>query len=239
VFVVGMVRSGTSLVEQILASHPQVFGCGELKNMSRIAGAFYNACVHGVDAQSVHDLAEEYLRRLGRDCGPEALRVIDKMPHNYLHLGAIAVLFPRARIIHCRRDPMDTCLSAYLQPFNDVPYATSLEELGFYHGEYERLTEHWRKVLPLRMYEVVYEELVAEPERLSRQIVAFCGLEWDERCLDFHTNTRAVRTMSKLQVRQPMYARSVGRWKRFEVYLGPLRDALAGHSGGTFPGRRC
>jgi tetratricopeptide (TPR) repeat protein len=228
VFVVGIVRSGTSLVEQILASHPQVFGCGELKNLAQIASSFYTACMQGIDAGTVNDLAERYLLRLARDSGPEAIRVIDKMPHNYLHLGAIAVLFPHARVIHCRRDPLDTCVSAFVQPFNDIPYATSLEDLGFYYCEYERLMAHWRKVVPLRMHEVVYEELVAEPERVSREMVAFCGLPWDDRCLSFHSNPRAVRTMSKLQVRQPVYKHAVARWKRFEAHLRPLRNALAG-----------
>jgi tetratricopeptide (TPR) repeat protein len=246
VFVVGMVRSGTSLVEQILASHPRVFGCGELKNMGQIASSFYTACMQGIDAATVDELAERYLRRLGRDCGPEALRVIDKMPHNYLHLGAIAVLFPRARVIHCRRDPMDTCVSAFVQPFNDIPYATSLEDLGFYYREYERMMAHWRNVLPLPVYEVVYEELVAEPERVSQEMIIFCGLEWDERCMRFHDNPRAVRTMSKLQVRQPVYRHAVAKWKRFEAYLQPLREALAGREkptspspDGTFPQKQC
>ena len=238
VFVVGMIRSGTSLVEQILASHPCVFGCGELKNMSQIAGSFYNACLQGVDAATVGELADRYLRRLTRDCGPESVRVIDKMPHNFLHLGAIAVLFPRARVIHCRRDRMATCVSAYLQPFNDIPYATSLEDLGFHYLEHERLMEHWRKVLPVRMHEVVYEELVADQERISRELVAFCGLDWEDRCLTFHGNPRPVRTMSKLQVRQPMYTRSLAGWKRFEAYLEPLRQALSGQPGETFSPRR-
>jgi Tfp pilus assembly protein PilF len=228
VFVVGMVRSGTSLVEQILSSHPRVFGCGELRNMSGVANAFNIACTQGLDTATANELAARYLRRLTRDCPAEALRVIDKMPHNYLHLGAIAVLFPHARVIHCRRDPMDTCLSAYLQPFNDVPYATSLGDLGFYYREYQRLMDHWRKVLPIRIREVVYEDLVADQERVIRELVASCGLEWDDRCLAFHANPRAVRTMSKLQVRQPIYTRSVGRWKRYEAHLGALKAALDG-----------
>ena len=127
------------------------------------------------------------------------------MPHNYLHLGLIAVLFPRGRIIHCRRDPMDVCASAYFQNFKWLPYAASLEDIAFYHRQYERLMAHWRRVLPMPMHEVVYEELVANQEAVSRELVAFCGLDWDDRCLTFYKSPRAVQTASKLQVRQPIY----------------------------------
>ncbi len=157
--------------------------------------------------------------------------MIDKMPHNYRHLGMIAVLFPRARVVHCRRDALDVCVSAYFQNFGELPYATSLTDLGFYFRQYERLMEHWRTVLPLRMHEVVYEEMVANQERVSRDLIAYCGLSWDERCLEFYKLTRAVRTASKLQVRQPIYTHAVARWKRYEAYLQPLRDELAGPHG--------
>jgi tetratricopeptide (TPR) repeat protein len=242
VFVVGMVRSGTTLVEQILSSHPQVFGCGELKDIDQIAAHFYPACGKGITGLMIRHLADQYLQRLAQLAGVEALRVIDKMPRNFLHLGMIAVLFPQARVIHCRRDPLDTCVSTFAQNFLQVPFATSLEDIGLYYREYERLMEHWRKVLPLRMYEVVYEELVADQDRISRELVSFCGLDWDDRCLAFHTNPRPVKTVSRLEVRRPISNRSVARWKRFEAHLQPLRDALAGlpggKSGGESPGRR-
>jgi tetratricopeptide (TPR) repeat protein len=229
VFVVGMVRSGTSLVEQVLASHLRVFGCGELKDIEQLAPAFHAACLAGLDPATAHGLAERYLRRLSRLAGDEAVRVVDKMPHNFLHLGMIAVLFPRARVVHCRRDPLDVGLSSYVQNVQ-LPYATSLEDLGFYHREYERLMAHWRRALPLRMHEVVYEEMVADPGRVSRDLVAFCGLPWDDRCLAFHQNPRPVQTLSKLQVRQPIYTHAVARWKRYEAHLGPLQEALAGRA---------
>ncbi len=234
VFVVGLVRSGTSLVEQILASHPQVHGAGERKEIDQMALALsgqlavhdaFPACMERLDAGTARVQAYSYLQRLAREAGA-ANRVIDKMPHNYLHLGLITVLFPRARIIHCRRDPMDVCASAYFQNFKWMTHACRLEDIAFYHRHYQRLMEHWRRVLPMPIREVVYEELVADPEPMSRQLVAYCGLKWDERCLNFHRTERAVQTASKLQVRQPIYKRAVGRWKPFEAHLRPLREAL-------------
>jgi tetratricopeptide (TPR) repeat protein len=236
VFVVGMVRSGTSLVEQILASHPRVVGCGELRDIEQIAATFYHlASLTGLEPPTIRHLAERYLRQLARLGGADADRAIDKMPHNFLHLGMIAVLFPGARVIHCRRDPLDVCVSAYVQDLLRVPYATRLEDLGFYFRQYERLMEHWRRVLPLRMVEIQYEELVADPERVSRELVAFCGLDWDDRCLTFHQTPRAVQTCSRLQVREPIYTRAVARWKRYEAYLQPLRDALRDALAGGSP----
>jgi tetratricopeptide (TPR) repeat protein len=233
IFVVGMVRSGTTLVEQILASHPQVFGCGELRDMELIGSQFYPACVKGIAAPMVRHLAQQYLQRVTQLSGAEPARVVDKMPRNFLHLGMIAVLLPRARVIHCRRDPLDTCVSAFTQNFEHITYATSLTDLGFFYRHYDRLMEHWRKVLPLPMYEVQYETLVAEPERISREMIAFCGLDWHDRCLAFHKIPRPVKTVSRLQVRQPIYNRSVGRWLRYEQHLGPLREALAGDANGA------
>jgi len=234
VFVVGMVRSGTSLVEQILASHPHVFGAGELKDIDQMsvsmpqrlgAAAGYPLCLANIDPAAARTLAYTYLLRLARNSGA-VLRVVDKMPHNYLNLGLICLLFPRARIIHCRRDPLDVCASAYFQNFKWLPYTASLDDIAFYHRQYERLMEHWRRVLPTRIHEVVYEEMVADQEAVSRRLIESCGLEWDDRCLDFHKSARPVRTASKLQVRRPIYTRSVARWKRFERHLQPLLDTL-------------
>lgn len=234
VFVVGMVRSGTSLVEQILASHPLVHGAGELRDIDQTATELpqrlntttaYPDCLSGIDPALTRTLAYTYLQRLARHSGA-VLRVVDKMPHNYLHLGLIALLFPNARIVHCRREPMDVCASAYFQNFKWLPYAASLDDIAFYHRHYERLMDHWRRVLPLQIKEVVYEEMVAHQERETRELIGYCGLEWDERCLAFYRSERPVQTASKLQVRQPIYTRSVARWKRFESQLQPLRAAL-------------
>lgn len=234
VFVVGMVRSGTSLVEQILGSLPRVYGAGELKDIDQLSmvlpqhlnvGEGYPACLDRIDPATARRLAYAYLQRQAGPCGA-SVRMIDKMPHNYLHLGLIAVLFPRARIIHCRRDPMDTCAAAYFQNFKWLPYTASLDDIGFYYRQYERLMAHWRRVLPLRMHEVVYEELVANQEAVSRDLVAFSGLPWNDDCLVFYKNVRTVQTASKLQVRRPIYTRSVARWQRFTAHLEPLRQAL-------------
>src|SRR5262249_44642481 len=259
VFVVGLVRSGTRLVEQILASHPQVHGAGERKEIDQLATSLsvvnggvvsgdwlpetrhpapltphhsprtpplrYPGCVQHLDPGTARSLAYGYLQRLARQAGA-ASRIVDKMPHNYLHLGLIAMLFPRARIIHCRRDPLDVCASAYFQNFKWMPHAASLEDIAFHHGQYERLMEHWRRVLPVPIHEVVYEELVADPRAVSRALVAACGLDGEGRCLRFSRNDRVVRTASKLQVRRPIYGSSVGRWKAFQAPLEPLRLAL-------------
>jgi FkbM family methyltransferase len=236
VFIVGMPRSGTTLVEQILAAHPQVHGAGELRDVMQLAEALpaelggtakYPECLAGAPAAALRARAERLLGRFER-LGRGARRVVDKMPENYLHLGLIATLFPRARIIHCRRDPMDTCVSCYCSYFRGLPFAWDLSDLGKYHRQYERLMAHWREVLPLQVMDVDYEELVANQEEVSRALVAFLGLDWDDACLAFHENRRAVHTVSTLQVRRPMYSSSVGRWKRYEAHLGPLKAALAG-----------
>jgi tetratricopeptide (TPR) repeat protein len=232
VFIVGVPRSGTSLIEQILASHPLVFGAGELTDILRIASSLMG----GKDGQSrpprrlgleeSRSLAEAYVRRL-TDLGGSATRVTDKFPENYLHLGIVFTLFPQARVIHCRRNAMDVCLSCYAHNFAGHGFASSLEDLGQYYLMYERLMAHWRTVLPRPILEVDYEELVANQEAVSRRLVAFCGLDWDERCLAFYSHRRAVRTPSKVQVRRPMYTDAVGRWKRYAPFLKPLADLLS------------
>jgi Flp pilus assembly protein TadD len=235
VFVVGMPRSGTTLVEQILASHPQVIGAGELTDLGEILGEAppwggperYPRWMSRLDQATARALAERYLARL-TEIGKGAARVIDKLPHNYRHLGALCALFPRARVVHCRRDARDVCLSCYFQNFTGLNFTCSLEHIGFCYRQYERLMRHWRETLPLQLYEVQYEELIADPERVSRELVGFCGLDWDDRCLAFHQNARAVQTASKLQVRRPIYATSVARWKRYEKHLRPLEQALQG-----------
>ncbi|NIR30129.1 MAG: tetratricopeptide repeat protein [Gammaproteobacteria bacterium] len=237
VFIVGMPRSGSSLVEQILASHPDVVGAGELQEIRVMIARFpetlgtsqpFPECVSSLDAPTAQSLAEGYLEALRGRAG-DALRVTDKMLGNFQHLGLIALLFPRARVIHCRRDPLDTCVSCYLQNFvNGLRFTYDMEHLGIAYRGYERLIAHWREALPLRMLDVQYEALVADLEQVSRELIEFLELPWDERCLAFHEQERDVRTASFWQVRQPLYASSVGRWRRYEKHLDPLIHALAG-----------
>jgi hypothetical protein len=221
-------------VEQILASHPRVHGAGELSDVERLytppasapSAVEYPESMNQLDAAAARGMADKYLDRL-RQLGGDALRVVDKMPFNFLRLGFIAALFPRARIIHCRRDPVDVCMSCYFQDFSSGhPFALDLANLGLYYREYVRLMDHWKKVLPVPIFDLRYEELTAEQERVSRELLAYCGLEWDERCLRFHETPRMVRTASNLQVRQSLYRSSVGRWKRYEPYIQPLLAAL-------------
>jgi Sulfotransferase family len=228
-------RSGTTLAEQILASHPRVHGAGELPIVGTLINSLpqrlgttesFPEVMAKLDATVTRQVAEAHARLL-QEHGGAAERVIDKLPGNYLNLGFIATLFPKARIIHCRRDPVDTCLSNYIQNYQgSIPYARDLVHLGRYYRAYARLMAHWAKVLPVPIFELQYEEMTAGPEALSRRLIAFCGLEWDERCLRFHETQRVVRTASVLQVRQPIYRSSVGRWKRYEAFLQPLTETL-------------
>jgi tetratricopeptide (TPR) repeat protein len=234
-FIVGMPRSGTSLVEQILASHPQVCGGGELEDIRHIAfgvGAWlgsartYPRVARELTAADCDAMALSYLNKLAA-LSSGARYVTDKMPQNFLALGLIALLFPEARVIHCLRDPLDTCLSCYFHDFTGYhPYAYRLESLGFYYRQYQRLMHHWRTVLSLPMLDVVYEDLVAGPKAATRQLLAFCGLDWDERCLRFYESERIVHTSSYQQVRRPIYKRSLGRWRQYVEHLEPLRRAL-------------
>ena len=233
VFIVGMPRSGTTLTEQILASHPLVHGAGELTSIGNIneslpelTGAPFPQCMDRLDRKTLDKLAQEHLDWLGRLASGKA-RVTDKMPHNFVLLGLIDLLFPEARVIHCQRDPMDNCLSIYFQHFNEAhSYANNLEHLGAYYRQYERVMAHWRTVLRIPMMDMRYETMVAEPEQSARKLIEFCGLEWDDRCLRFYESGRAVSTPSYDQVRQPIYKKSVARWKRYEKYLEPLKRSL-------------
>jgi len=235
IFIIGMPRSGTSLVEQILASHPLVTGGGEREEVYDLAasipdktktGGHYPAGIDALTQEQVNSLTTEYLQRL-RAVSPDALRITDKMPHNFMYLGLIQRLFPKARVIHCIRDPLDTCLSCYFQTFSGYhPYTHDLSTLGKYYREYTRLMQHWERVLEIPMMNVHYEELVSNQESVSRAIVEFCSLEWDDACLQFHKNQRAITTASYDQVRQPIYTKSINRWKNYEKQLDPLITAL-------------
>ncbi|MEX1109344.1 MAG: tetratricopeptide repeat protein [Dongiaceae bacterium] len=234
IFIVGMPRSGTTLTEQILASHPEIHGAGELTTIRKLAsrvrvlagGAGYPEGTARLEPKSVATLAAVY-RDLLAERSPTARRVTDKMPHNFLQLGLIQVLFPNARIVHCRRNPVDTCVSCFMNEFAESHgYSRDLGYLARYYRAYDRLMAHWRTVLRLPMLEFVYEETVTEPESRSRALVEFAGLEWNDRCLDFHRTDRSVQTISLWQVRQPIYDRSIERWRRYETHLGPLLDGL-------------
>jgi uncharacterized protein HemY len=231
VFVVGMPRSGTSLVEQILSSHPDVYGAGELMDIGMIAASLqedtgakhsYPECLRGISKESLAKLAARYETKLDT-LAAEPRRVIDKMPGNFLHLGLIELLFPNARIIHCLRDPLDNCLSCYFTDFLGYhPYSYDQSDLGYYYCQYLRLMKHWKKVIGLRWYTVEYEALVNNQERISRELIEFCGLPWDERCLAFHKTQRLVKTASYDQVRKPMYKTSVGRADHYREKLVDL-----------------
>jgi tetratricopeptide (TPR) repeat protein len=235
IFVVGMMRSGTTLVEQILSSHPAVFGAGELMDIPRIAGSLsamlstdvpYPQCLAQLSQEKMDELARTYLQRL-ESLSADAARVVDKLPQNFRYLGLIEFLFPDAHVIHCMRDPRDTCFSIYSLDFvSGHDYAFEQSNLGSFYRDYRRVMRHWRGILKIPLLEVQYEELVARPDEMIREIVAFCGLEWDDCCLNFHETKRYVNTPSYDQVRHPMYSKSVGRWKNYERHLGPLIEAL-------------
>jgi tetratricopeptide (TPR) repeat protein len=225
VFVVGMPRSGTSLTEQILASHPEVHGAGELLYWIFAADA-ERAAPAEQRAATIAELGRAYLEGLARQA-PDAARVVDKLPVNFGNIGLIHSALPRARFIHVGRSSLDTCLSIYFQGFSaEHPYATHFGDLAHYYHEYRRLMAHWRAVLPPRtLIDVRYENLVDDPEGWSRRMLAHIGLPWDPRCLEFHRTDRPVLTASNWQVRQPL-SRRVGRWRRYERFIGPLRMAL-------------
>jgi tetratricopeptide (TPR) repeat protein len=226
VFVVGMPRSGTSLTEQILASHPQVYGAGELLYWIFAADA-ERAALPEQRAATINELGRAYLEGLATQA-PDAARVVDKLPVNFRHVGLIHAALPGARFIHLERNPLDTCLSIYFQGFSAAhPYATDFGDLAHYYHEYRRLMAHWRAVLPrAALLEVRYEDLVNDPEGWSRRMLAHIGLPWDARCLEFHRTDRPVLTASNWQVRQPISKASVERWRRYEPFIGPLREAL-------------
>lgn len=229
VFVLGMPRSGTTLVEQILASHAGVHGAGELSTLSRLVEALgpYPEIVGRLTPADLQTLGRQYVERV-RPLAAGKRRVVDKMPSNFLFAGLIALALPQARIIHVQRDPVDTCLSCYTKLFTrEQLFSYDLTELGRFYRDYERLMAHWRAVLPAdRFLEVRYEDLVADLETQSRRLVSFIGLDWDPACLNFHQTRRIVRTASVNQVRQPVFNSSIGRWKSYASYLGPLLAAL-------------
>jgi tetratricopeptide (TPR) repeat protein len=232
VFVVGMPRSGTSLIEQILASHPNIFGAGELTYMYRLvasglAGANFPSDISSLSAEALGRFGGYYATRIS-SLAPQAKRVVDKLPANIRMIGLIHLALPSARIIHVRRDPRDTCLSCYFNLFSqNVNFTYDLGELGRYHRAYDDLMAHWRAVLPEgAMLEVQYETLVDHLEEQSRRLIEYCGLDWDRRCLSFHQTERVVHTVSATQVHEQIYRSSIGRWLPYKAHLQPLFDAL-------------
>ncbi|MGH8282720.1 MAG: tetratricopeptide repeat-containing sulfotransferase family protein [Gammaproteobacteria bacterium] len=240
VFVLGMLRSGTTLVERILARHPRVYSVGETEWVDTLAarltaatGIAYPGCAQRLDVGSTEALAQKF-RSLWPAGARIAGRVVDKNPLNFLNLGFIALVFPDARIVHCVRDPMDTCLSVYFQHFAHPrnSYAYDLEDIAFFYRQYAALMAHWRQVLPLSLHEVRYEELAMEPEQAIRALLTAIGLEWDPACLEPHLHTGGISTASLWQARQPFYRSSVRRWRHYERHLTSLRQALDMESAG-------
>lgn len=232
VFIVGMPRSGTTLVEQILSSHSSVFGAGELHDISDIANSLsrrtgvsdvFPESVLAMDDPLTNSIRKEYLAKLSQmvhDAGHGIVKVTDKMPTNFKYLGLIARMFPNAKIVNLIRDPRDVCVSCFKQNL-EWPFCDLVASADYYH-EYSRLMSHWRRVLRLRIHDVHYENLVHDQERESRRLIDFVELPWDLACLDFATSDRAVQTPSKWQVRQPIYHSSIGAWKRYEKHLYEL-----------------
>lgn len=237
IFIVGMVRSGTSLVEKILSSHSDVYGAGELQYIFSLAGSLFLrpslryqfGPLDSYPASAFGQFGQAYLDRVGR-LDSQSPRVTDKMPFNMMMLGLIRLALPGAKIIHCVRDARDTCLSIYRQNFatGNYRFAYDLQTIGQFYRLYLRLMEHWHQVFPGAIYDVSYEALTQNPESEIRNLLAACDLEWQDQCLTFHSTPGVVRTASFYQVRQPIYRSSVKLWQRYEKYLQPLFDALEG-----------
>ncbi|MGA8146136.1 MAG: tetratricopeptide repeat protein [Gallionellaceae bacterium] len=228
VLVVGMPRSGTSLIEQIIASHPQAFGAGELTFWLKWFEANQAALLsENLAGSLIANTASEYVQYLRR-YSADALRIVDKMPSSFALLGLIHLIFPRAKIIHVRRNPVDTCLSVYFQNLSSShSYGTDLDDLAYYYRQYDRMMQHWRRVLPAdRFLELSYEALIDNQAEWSKRIIEFIGLEWSESCLDFHSTQRRVGTASNWQVRQKIYHSSRERWHNYEKHIGPLLELL-------------
>lgn len=235
VFVLGMPRSGTTLTEQICSSHPDVHGAGELVKLRGMAVASglredidrsFKPLIKSMTIEKSRTMAQDYLAFL-RQYSHTALRVVDKMPHNFELVGLIAILLPNARIIHCKRDAIDNCLSCFTSNLNEThDYTSDLNGLGLYYREYDRLMAHWNALLPGRIFENRYENMISDQEGQSRRLIDHLGLPWDDACLRFFEKEGSVRTVSRWQVRQPIYTSSVKRWKNYGGKIQPLIDAL-------------
>jgi tetratricopeptide (TPR) repeat protein len=235
VFIVGMPRSGTTLVEQIISSHPLASGAGELTAFTQFEADIsklyqpadsYPECMSSCNNSTIQSFANTYLNEL-KMFSENAVRITDKMPNNFLRIGLIKTIFPNARIIHCQRNALDTCLSIYTNYFvKGNKYTFDLTDLGLYYQDYLRLMDHWHEVFGSQIFDIQYEALVMNQKKLSKQLIDYVDLDWDEECINFHKNKRTVKTASNLQVREPMYSRSIDRWKNYEKQLEPLRTIL-------------
>jgi tetratricopeptide (TPR) repeat protein len=233
IFILGIPRSGTTLVEQILASHPQIFGAGEIPELGDILKTLDNSpetpyldTVKALTQPLWEEMGEQYLQSLNL-YDHQASQVINKMPGNFTFIAAIHLMFPHSVILNCQRSALDTCLSCFKHYFPMIhPYACNLYDMGLYYRLYLKLMSHWRGVLPQRILDIQYEELVAHPKSCTRTLLQACGQEFHEDCLKFHESKRPVKTASSAQVRKPVYNSSIGTWKRYEKFLGPLIEGL-------------
>ena len=236
VFIVGMPRSGSTLVEQILSSHPDVYGAGEVKYLSRALGQLrdrfpslpkYPEFVSKIGPAQLDIVAKNYQKAIANGAG-DTPKITDKLLTNFFFLGLINLMFPKAKVINTQRDPVDTCLSGFTKLFkDDMPHSYDLTELGHYYGKYRQLMEHWSEVLPEGfMTTVVYEDVVADTEKEAKRLIEFLGLPWNDKCLEFHKSDRPVKTASVAQVRKPIYASSVKRWAKYGGGLQALVDAI-------------
>ena len=234
VFILGMPRSGSTLVEQIISSHALIYGAGELQAIPGIALSItqqleyanpYPECMTLFDVKMAEEYSARYLQELALHCST-AKHITDKLPGNFVNIGLIKTLFPDARIVHCQRNPLDSCISIFFHYFVGLKCSFDLTELGKYYLDYQRLMSHWEKLFPGEIFTVQYEDLVTDQEIVSKQLIDYLGLEWDENCVDFHTNERDVMTPSNIQVRQPIYKHSMNRWKPYEKHLQPLIEVL-------------
>jgi hypothetical protein len=244
IFIVGMPRSGTTLVEKILASHTEVYGGGELDYMYalgvsgflRKSGNFLFRSLDSYSREAYESVGKVYLEKIDR-LDAQAKRITDKLPFNFQMIGLIRIALPNARIIHCVRDPRDTCLSIYKQNFSTENYqfAYDLKTVGQFHNLYRELMAHWHRVMPGAIYDIEYELLTRNPEQEIRKLLSACDLEWQDACLDFHLSKGLVKTASFQQVRQPMYTSSVRLWEQYKEFLQPLFNALneADHQNGS------
>ena len=234
IFVLGMPRSGTTLTEQIIASHADVYGAGELRDLKDITGQLvtpasrdYPRNLSGLNPQGLKLLGDEYIRRI-TERAPGSPHITDKMPGNYQQVGLIHLILPNAKIVHVMRNPLDTCISGFTRLFRQGQNMSyDLYEQGLFYRDYHRIMQYWREVLPQGVfYDVQYEALVQDNENQARRLIDYCGLEWNDACLQSHKTRRTVKTASITQVRQPIYTTSLERWRHYDKYLGPLRDGL-------------
>ena len=230
-----MPRSGTSLIEQILSRHSKVFAAGELNKIPELSNKVtqltgnakaYPDCLDDMNHRAKNDLSEEYLECFSEATATETI-ITDKLPHNFMYLGFIERLFPNALIIHCKRNPIDTCLSNYFQLFSSaIAYPYKLEHIGTHYKQYQRLMNHWNSVLSLPILEVNYEDLVTDQETTTRKMIEFCNLAWEPECLSFYKSDRVVRTASYAQARKKIFTSSVEKWRNYEQQLEPLIKIL-------------